>query len=61
MSLATSTAAERAELVAACNLLAKYLNMYTEDYHLNTADADLLAEHQVYIDRVKAAVAAIDE
>lgn len=61
MSLATSTAAERAELVAACNLLAKYLNMYTEDYHLNTADTDLLAEHQVYIDRVKAAVAAIDE
>lgn len=60
MSLATSTAAERAELVAASMLQAKYLNVYTEDYHLNTADTDLLAEHQVYIDRVKAATAAID-
>lgn len=59
MSLATSTAAERAELVAACNMLAKYLNVYTEDYYLDTTNTALLAAHQVYLDRVSAALAAI--
>ena len=59
MSLSTSTAAEREELVAACNMLAKYLNDYTESGYLDVDNTALIAEHQAYIDRVTAALAAI--
>lgn len=59
MSLAASTAAQRAELVAACNMLAKYLNVYTEDYFLDVDNTELLAEHQEYLDRAQDALTAI--
>lgn len=59
MSPSTSTAAQRAELVAACNMLAKYLNVYTEDYSLATANTALITKHQTYLTRVQAALTAI--
>lgn len=59
MSLALSTAAQRAELVAACNLLAVYLNEYTERQNIKFSDTALLAQHQAYLTRVQAALTAI--
>jgi len=60
MSLASSTPAQRAELVAAANMLAKYLNDFTEDYFLDTTNAELLAHYQGYIDRLNTALTPIN-
>lgn len=56
MALVDSTAAERAEFVAACNMAAKYLNVWTEDYFYDITNAELVAYHQTFVTRVQTAL-----
>ncbi|QHR71825.1 hypothetical protein forsur_24 [Escherichia phage forsur] len=59
MALVDSTAAERAEFVAACNMAAKYLNVWTEDYFFDTTNTTLVAAYQAYVTRVSNALTAL--
>jgi hypothetical protein len=59
MALSASTAAQRAELQAACNMAGKYLHKFEEDGFLRTGNTALIAEYQAYLDRVQAALTAI--
>lgn len=59
MALSASTAAERAEFVAACNMAAKYLNVWTEDGYFDTTNTALIAYYQTYVTRVSNALTAL--
>lgn len=61
MVLSTSTAAERAEFVAACNMAAKYLNVWTEDASFDTTNTALVAAYQAYVTRVLNAITALTD
>lgn len=56
MALVDSTAAERAEFVAACGMAAKYLNVWTEDYFFDTTNTELVAYYQTFVTRVQTAL-----
>lgn len=61
MALSTSTSAERAEFVAACNMAAKYLNVWTEDASFDTTNTALVAAYQAYVTRVLNALTALTD
>ncbi|MES6503494.1 hypothetical protein ABEQ28_12470 [Cutibacterium acnes] len=59
MALSTSTAAQRAELTAASNMLALICHKFDEDGYLATGNTALLAKYAAALNRVQAALAAI--
>lgn len=59
MALSASTAAERAEFVAACNMAAKYLNFWVEDGYFDTTNTALVAYYQTFVTRVSNALTAL--
>ena len=59
MALSTSTAAQRAELVAASNMLATICHKFGEDGYMATGNTNLLAKYSAAINRMQAALAAV--
>nr|UVX49299.1 MAG: hypothetical protein [Bacteriophage sp.] len=59
MALSTSTATQRAELVAASNMLQLICHKFSEDGYLDTDNTGLVAKYQAAINRAQAALAAI--